>query len=164
MHKRTLLAALATAASTAFLAPSVSHAQDPKPQPQPPTPMPQPQPPTQTSKGEVAMQPSFGSLISALNSTAATNDKLKAMTTIDAANIQVVNVEDLAKGQDVEALNAALTKNEADVATLRSTLGANQTITDALKAKNPDLTAADVVATDVSADGKVIVYYWKKSQ
>jgi hypothetical protein len=160
MHKRTLLAALATAASTAFIAPSVSHAQDPKPQP--PTPM--PQPPTQTSKGEVAVQPSFGSLISALNSTAATNDKLKAMTTIDAANVQVVNVEDLTKGQDVEALNAALTKNEADVTALRTTLGTNQTITDALKAKNPDLTAADIVATDVSADGKVTVYYWKKSQ
>ena len=32
-----------------------------------------------------------------------------------------------------------------------------------LKGNTPALTADDVIATDVAADGKVTVYYWKKS-
>jgi phage baseplate assembly protein W len=149
MHNRTLLTALATAAAVAIATPSLSQAQKPTPQ---------------TSKGEVAMAPNFGSLISALNATSAQNDKLKAMTEITAANVQLVNVEDLLKGQNVEALNAALKTNEADITTLRTTLGANTSISGVLTANSVPLTAADVIATDVGADGKVVIYYWKKAQ
>lgn len=149
MHTRTLLSALATAAAIAIATPSLSQAQNP---------------PKQTSKGEVAMAPSFGSLISALNATSAQNDKLKAMTEVTAANVQLVNVEDLLKGNNVEALNAALKTNEADITTLRTTLGANTSITGVLTANSVPLSAADVIATDVGADGKVVIYYWKKAQ
>lgn len=147
MQKRTFLAALATAAAAAVVTPSLSQAQGKPPQ---------------TSKGEVAMAPNFGSLMSALNSTPAHNDKIKAMTDINAANVQLVNVEDLLKGNNVEALNAALKKNEADVSTLRTTLGANTAINGVLTANSTPLAASDVVAADVGADGKVILYYWKK--
>ena len=164
MHTRTLLTANATAAVAAIATPSLSQAQNP----------------TTTSKGEVAIAPSFGSLISAINSTSAHNDKIKAMTDLSAANVQLVNVADLLKGNNVEALNNALQKNEADIATLRTTLGANTTIasvlsTDSAKAattttdtttstaaKANAVTANDVIAVDVGADGKVILYYWKK--
>lgn len=148
MHKRTLLAVLTTAAVTAVVTPSVSGAQQP----------------TQTAKGEVAIQPNFGSLIFALNSTAAHNDKLKAMTELTAANVQLVNVEDLLKGNNVEALTNALQKNETDVTALRTTLGANTTITSTLTTNTVPLTTTDVIATDVGADGKVVVYFWKKAQ
>ena len=147
MHKRTLLAALAAAAITAVATPAVSHAQQQK-----------------ESKGEVAT-PSFGSLISAINSSKANSEKLTAMTTLTAENVQLVNVEDLLQGNNVEALNAALTKNEADVTALRTTVGGNATINDLITAKETaagKLAATDVVATDIGADGKVIVYYWKK--
>jgi hypothetical protein len=160
MHTRTLLAAIATAAVAAIATPSLSLAQNP----------------TTTSKGDVALAPSFGSLISAINATSARNDKIKAMTDLSATNVQLVNVEDLLKGNNVEALNAALQKNEADIATLRTTLGANTTITSVLTANAtpttttttpttaaaPAITANDIVAADVGADGKVILYYWKK--
>ena len=147
MHNRTLLAALATAAVVAVASPSVSHAQVP-----------------QTSKGEVALKPSFSSLITAINATAAQNDKIKAMTEVSAANVQLVNVEELLQGNDKAAFEAALTKNEADLTTLRTTLGANTGISGVLSANTPaPLTTADVVATDVAPDGKVVVYYWKKS-
>lgn len=144
MHKRTLLAALAAAAITAVATPAVSHAQQQK-----------------ESKGEVAT-PSFGSLISAINSSKANSEKLTAMTTLTAENVQLVNVQDLLQGNNVEALEAALTKNEADVSSLRTAVSSNTTITPLLEAKMPKVEAKDVVATDISADGKVIVYYWQK--
>jgi hypothetical protein len=146
MDNRTLLAAFATAAVVAIASPSASHAQVP-----------------QTSKGEVAMKPSFGSLISAINASAAQNEKIKAMTEVPAASVTLVNVEDLLQGNSVEALDAALKKNEADVATLRTTLGANTGINGVLTANTPAaLAPADVIATDVAPDGKVTVFYWKK--
>ena len=148
MQKRTFLAAIATAAAVAVATPSVSQAQDTT---------------RATSKGEVAIAPNFGSLISAINSASAHNDKLKAMTDITAANVQLVNVEDLLKGNNAEALTNALKKNETDITALRTTLGANTALSGVMTANATPVTPADVVAADVAADGKVVVYYWKKS-
>jgi hypothetical protein len=164
MQTRTLLAATAVAAMTAIATPSVSRAQDTTAK-------------KQTSKGEVAMSaPNFGSLISAINSSSKHNDAIKGLTDVNAANVQLVNVEDLLKGNDVNALNNALQKNQADITTLQTTLGANSTINAAITAttlpsavaatdstaKAATLTPSDVVAADVTADGKVVLYYWKK--
>ena len=148
MQNRTLLSALPAAAVVAIATPSISHAQDTT---------------KKESKGEVAMAPSFSSLMSALNSTAAQNAKLTAMTEITAANVQLVSVDSLVTSTHADSLKSALKTNEADVATLRKTLGANTALTTILKGNTPTLTADDVIATDVAADGKVTVYYWKKS-
>jgi len=150
MQNRTLLSALAAAAVVAIATPSISQAQDTT---------------KKVSTGEVAMAPSFSSLMSALNSAAAQNAKWTAMTTpITAENVQLVNAESLLQGNDVAAFKTALKTNEADVATLRKTLGANTALATILKGNAPELTADDVIATDVSADGKATVYYWKKSE
>jgi hypothetical protein len=148
MQNRTLLSALAAAAVVAIATPSISQAQDTT---------------KKVSTGEVAMAPSFSSLMSALNSTAAQNAKLTAMTEITAANVQLVSVDSLVTSTNADSLKSALKTNEADVATLRKTLGANTALTTILKGNTPTLTADDVIATDVAADGKVTVYYWKKS-
>ena len=148
MQKRTLLAALVTAAATAIVTPSISQAQDTT---------------RATSKGEVAMAPSVTTLISAINSASEQNDKLKAMTEVSAANVQLVNVADLVKASDSTTVSAALTKNETDLAALRTTLGANTALSGVLSANTTPLTSADVVAADVGADGKVVIYYWKKA-
>jgi hypothetical protein len=149
MKNRTLLSALATAAVVAIATPSISQAQDTT---------------KKVSTGEVALAPSFSSLMSALNSAAAQNAKWTAMTTeLTAANVQLVNVDSLVTSTNADSLKAALKTNEADVATLRKTLGANTALTTILKGNTPELTADDVIATDVAADGKVTVYYWKKS-
>jgi len=156
MTTRTLLAAVATAALAAVVTPSLSFAQDTT---------------TKTSKGEVAMSaPNFGSLISAINASAKHNDHLKGMTTVNATDVQLVNVADLLKGNDASALTNALTKNQSDIESLRTTLGANNTInglitgTPAPGATSADakLSTADIVAADVGADGKIVLYYWKK--
>jgi hypothetical protein len=158
MQTRTLLAAVATAAIAAIVTPSLSSAQDTTTK--------------KTSAGEVAMRPSFGSLISAINSSSATNAKVQALTTVNAADVQLVNVEDLLKGNDVQALNNALTKNQADITALRTTLGGSQAFSTVLATADTSASAAssmsmkpaakDVVAADVSPDGKVTLYYWKK--
>jgi len=148
MHKRTLLTALAAAAIAAVATPTVSFAQQQK-----------------ESKGEVATAPSFGSLMSAINSQAAHNEKLKAATTLTAENVQLVNVEDLLKGNNVEALNNALSKSDTAATTaLRTAVTENATITNALTTNTAKLEAKDVIASEVTPEGKVIVYYWKKTQ
>ena len=152
MQTRTLLAALTAAAIAAVVTPARSNAQD-----------------TTTSKGEVAMRPNFGSLISAINASSTHTDKIKGMTDLSASNVQLVNVEDLLKGNDVNALNNALTKNQSSIDSLRTTLGANTTINglitstaSSMATDAPKLTANDVVAADVTDDGHVVLYYWKK--
>ena len=82
MQTRTLFAAVAAAAIAAVVTPSLSAAQDTTAKK------------TTVSKGEVAMQPSFSSLISAINMGTASSDKIKALTTVNAADVQFVNVED----------------------------------------------------------------------
>jgi len=148
MQKRTFLAALATAAAVAVVTPSISQAQDTT---------------RATSKGEVALAPSFTSLMTAISSTSANTAKLKAMTDIAAANVQLVNVQDLLKDNSSDSLTATLKQNDADITALRTTLGANTALAGVLTANTTPLTANDVVAADVTADGKVVLYYWKKS-
>jgi hypothetical protein len=157
MQTRTLLAAVATAAVAAIVTPSLSSAQDTTTK--------------KSSAGEVAIKPSFGSLISAINSSSANTAKLRALTTVNATDVQLVNVEDLLKGNDVQALNNALTKNQTDIDALRTALGGNQAFSTVLATADTSAAAAamsmkpaakDVVAADVSPDGKVTLYYWKK--
>ena len=160
MQTRTLLTAVATAAFAAIVTPSLSTAQDTTAKK------------TTVSKGEVAMQPSFGSLISALNSSTANADKLKSLTTVNAADVQFVNVEDLLKGNDVSALNNALSKNKEGIDALRTALGGNPAIglllapdsaaATAMPSASAKPSAKDIVAADVSADNKLVLYYWKK--
>jgi hypothetical protein len=157
MRTRTLLAAVATAAIAAMVTPSLSSAQD--------TTVKKPT----ISKGEVAMAPSFSSLISSINSSTANADKIKSLTTVNAADVQFVNVEDLIKGNDPKAVSDALSKNKDGVDALRTALGSNPALGLLLapdSAATPGMSAKpaakDVVAADVSSDNKVVLYYWKK--
>src|SRR6476469_10137510 len=111
MQKRTLLAAVAAAAIAAIVTPSLSSSQDT----------------TQktVSKGAVAMQPSYSSLISAISSGTANADKIKALTSVNASDVQFVNVQDLLRGNSPDSLNALLSKNEDNVEAVRKAVGSN---------------------------------------
>ena len=165
MQTRTLLAAVATAAIAAMVTPSISSAQDTTKK--------------AVSKGEVAIQPSYSSLISAISLGSANADKIKALTSVNASDVQFVNVEDLLAGNSPDSLKAVLSKNEDNIEALRKALGSNQALglllasdtpapvtTDTTKAPMPSMSmkpsAKDVVAADVSSDNKVVLYYWKK--
>jgi len=168
MQKRTLLAAVAAAAIAAIVTPSLSNAQDTTKK--------------TVSKGEVAMQPSYSSLISAISSGTANADKIKALTSVNASDVQFVNVDDLLAGNSPDSLTAVLSKNEDNIEALQKALGSNPALglllassdSAAAKVTPPAATpmpsmsakpsAKDVVAADVSADNKVVLYYWKKHQ
>jgi len=167
MQNRTLLAAVATAAIAAMVTPSISSAQDTTAKK------------TTVSKGEVAMQPSYSSLISAISLGSANADKIKALTSVNAADVQFVNVEDLLAGNSPDSLKAVLSKNEDNIEALRKALGSNQALglllasespatvtTDTTKTPMPSMSMKpspkDIVAADVSSDNKVVLYYWKK--
>ena len=168
MQKRTLLAAVAAAAIAAIVTPSLSSAQDTTKK--------------TVSKGEVAMQPSYSSLISAISSGTANADKIKALTSVNASDVQFVNVDDLLAGNSPDSLKAILSKNEDNIEALQKALGSNPALglllassdSAAAKVTPPAATpmpsmsakpsAKDVVAADVSADNKVVLYYWKKHQ
>jgi hypothetical protein len=171
MQTRTLLAAVATAAIAAMVTPSLSSAQDTTTKK------------TTESKGEVAIQPSFSSLIAAINAGKTNVDKINALTSVNASDVQFVNVEDLVKGNDTQALKDALSKNEDGVEALQKALGTNPALglllasDNAAKSTTMDTTAKsttsmpgmsmkpsakDVVAADVTSDNKVVLYYWKK--
>jgi len=168
MQKRTLLAAVAAAAIAAIVTPSLSNAQDTTKK--------------TVSKGEVAMQPSYSSLISAISSGTANADKIKALTSVNASDVQFVNVDDLLAGNSPDSLKAILSKNEDNIEAVQKALGSNTALglllassdSAAAKVTPPAATpmpsmsakpsAKDVVAADVSADNKVVLYYWKKHQ
>jgi hypothetical protein len=173
MQNRTLLAAIAAAAIAAVATPSISAAQDTTVK-------------KTESRGEVAMQPSYSSLISAISMGSTNADKIKALTSVNASDVQFVNVQDLLAGNSPDSLNAVISKNEDNIEALRKALGSNQalglllgsdsaatataatTTTDTTKTPTmPGMShakpsAKDVVAADVTSDNKVVLYYWKK--
>ena len=167
MQTRTLFAAVAAAAIAAIATPSLSNAQDTTKK--------------TVSKGEVALQPSYSSLISAISLGSANADKIKALTSVNASDVQFVNVEDLLAGNSPDSLKAVISKNEDNIEALRKALGSNPALglllasdkaapvspTDTTKMAMPSMSAKpsakDVVAADVSADNKVVLYYWKKA-
>jgi hypothetical protein len=98
-------------------------------------------------------QPNFGTLISSINATSETNTELAALQSVP--DVNVVQVDDL-KGADSSALENAISKNEDDIATLRSTIESNSTLNAALEAENVEV--SDIVAAQVDASGSLTVF------
>lgn len=118
---------------------------------------------TTVAKGEVAQPHTFVSLISAVNATPATVEALKARTAIKETEIKLVNASPLIEGTSDSALTAALEKNAKDIEQLRTVLGAQSVITEALAKTDPKLTIADVIAADVHVDGTIDLFYRPKA-
>jgi hypothetical protein len=111
---------------------------------------------TQPKEGERAGQPNWGTLMSSINNTSSEVTELQGLKNLTPTNVQVVNVSDLAKGNNMEALHNALQRHDADITKLRTALGANTVITQQLKSKN--IAANRVVAIDVDPTGTVYVF------
>jgi hypothetical protein len=111
---------------------------------------------TQPKEGERAGQPNWGTLMSSINNSSTEVTELQGLKNLTATNVQVVNVSDLAKGNNMEALHNALQRHDADITKLRTAVGANTVITQQLKSKN--IAANRVVAIDVDPTGTVYVF------
>jgi hypothetical protein len=115
------------------------------------------------AKGEVAQPHTFVSLVAAVNATPATVEALKARAAIKETEVKLVNAAPLITNESDSALTAALEKNAKDIEQLRSVLGAQAAITDALAKADPKLTIADVIAADVHVDGSIDLFYRPKA-
>ena len=96
----------------------------------------------------------FGQVISSIQASKTGATQIEGITEVKSVN--VVKVNDLAKGENMTALDNAVTKNEADITSLRSALTANTTVNTALTQANVNVAA--VVAADVGSDGVLTVY------
>lgn len=101
-----------------------------------------------------ASNANFGQVISSIQASKTGATQIQGITEVKSVN--VVKVNDLAKGENMTALDNAVTKNEADITSLRSALSANTTVNTALTNANVDVAA--VVAADVGSDGVLTVY------
>lgn len=118
---------------------------------------------TTVAKGEVAQPHTFVSLVAAVNATPATLEALKARSEIKQADVKLVNATPLITGESDSALAAALEKNAKDIEQLRSVLGAQAAITEALTKADPKLTIADVIAANIHVDGSIDLFYRPKA-
>ena len=101
-----------------------------------------------------ASNANFGQVISSIQASKTGATQIQSITEVKSVN--VVKVNDLAKGENMTALDNAVTKNEADITSLRSALTANTTVNTALA--NASVDVAAVVAADVGSDGVLTVY------
>ena len=101
-----------------------------------------------------ASNANFGQVISSIQASKTEATQIQSITEVKSVN--VVKVADLAKGENMTALDNAVTKNEADITSLRSALTANTTVNTALA--NASVDVAAVVAADVGSDGVLTVY------
>ena len=105
---------------------------------------------------QVTGQGNFGNLISALNNIAVEITELNALNNLTVSNVRVVNVQDVLKGNNVEALNNALNRNKVEVAKLTNVLNNNTVLTDFLKQNN--IAVSRVIAIDVLSGGGVTLF------
>ncbi len=129
------------------------------------TPQTPPQAVPNTAVG-TAGQPNFGQLISSLNNMRAEIAKVQAMNGGSANNIRPVNVAALS-GADPTALNNAVTKNQAQLNSLRSALNrvtvttsANERISVAQFLADNKINLNQVVGADVN-NGMLVLFYQK---
>ena len=96
----------------------------------------------------------FGTVMSSIKAGKTNVGAITGLTAVSKVN--VVKVSDLAKGNNMQALDKAITDNQADITGLQTAISGNT----ALKAKldAEQVQASSVVAADVEADGSVTVY------
>lgn len=103
-----------------------------------------------------AGQVTSGNLIAALNNTAVQIRNLEALNNLTVSDVRVVNVQDVLNGNNVEAFNNALNRNNVEIITLRNTLNNNEVIKNVLNNNNVEI--GQVVAVDVLSGGDVILF------
>jgi hypothetical protein len=101
-----------------------------------------------------ASNANFGQVISSIQASKTEASEIQALTTVK--NVNVVKVSDLAKGENMTALDQAVTKNEGDITSLRTAMTANTAVNTALTDAKVDVST--IVAADISGDGELTVF------
>lgn len=101
-----------------------------------------------------ATKANFGQVISSIQASKMKASSIKSVTEVK--SVTVVKIADLAKGENMTALDNAVTKNDADIVALRAAMTSNTAVDTALQGAGVDVQT--VVAADISSDNTLTVY------
>jgi hypothetical protein len=96
----------------------------------------------------------FDSLIASIKADSTNVGAISSLTTV--GSVTVVRANDLAKGENMQALQQAIDENHAAVTDLQAAIAANPALKAKLDAQN--IAASSIVAADVGQDGSLTVY------
>jgi hypothetical protein len=116
---------------------------------------------TLVSRGDVAKAPSFDGLISAMTKTTGTVDELLKKQTISEDEIMVVDTKPLLEGKGDEMLKIQLERNKDGIKQLQEVLSKHPAVEARLKKESADPSVSEVIAAEMTADGKIQLYYRK---
>jgi hypothetical protein len=103
-----------------------------------------------------AEQANFGNLISALNNISAQVADVEVIDDITVGDVNVVNVEDVLNGNNINALNNALNRNDVDIEILQDAIQNNDVLNNVLN--NANINIQDVVSIEVLSGGDIVVF------
>jgi hypothetical protein len=163
MMHRTVTALAATAILAWYAVPAFAQEAPGSPQPaasaQPPATNPNRTATIQTVQPQP--QANYGQLVAALNRTHGVIAQLRAMNTLTTNNLHIVKVQTIVTPDNMAAFNAAVARNQTQLAALRQQLAStrvtattdNSTITLAQFLTDNKIAPSQVVAVDVNAAG-----------
>jgi len=96
----------------------------------------------------------FETLVSSIRADSTNVGAISALTTV--GSLEVVRAVDLAKGDDMQALEKAINDNQAAISGLQAAMTANPAVKAKLDAKN--VAASAILAADIAPDGSLTVY------
>lgn len=96
----------------------------------------------------------LGTVMSAIEASRSTATAIQAMTTV--GSVHVVKVSDIVNGGDKQALDKAVSDNEADMTGVQAAIMANSALKKQIDAQTVGISA--IVAASIAADGAVTVF------
>lgn len=96
----------------------------------------------------------LGTVMSAIEASRSTATAIQAMTTV--GSVQIVKLSDIVSGSDKQALDKAVSDNEADITGVQAAIMANSALKKQIDAQTVDTSA--IVAASIGADGAVTVF------
>lgn len=113
-------------------------------------------------KDSVDATAQFGRLIAALSTIDVNTARFTGITGLKPEQITLVDVRNLLRGDNQQALEQALGKSEAQLTGMRNALQNSMVLRDLLVAK--DMPMAQVIAVDVSADGSSATVFYRPQE
>ena len=116
---------------------------------------------TLVSRGDVAMKPTFESLVAAMTNAKTTIDELLKRQTIVDSNLVIVDAKPLLEGKGEEMLKIQQDRSKGDIKQLQEILEKHGAVKDRLKKESASPDVDDIIAAEVLKDGRIQLYYIK---
>jgi hypothetical protein len=116
---------------------------------------------TLVSRGDVAMKPTFESLVSAMTNAKTTNDELLKRQTIVDSNLVIVDAKPLLEGKGEEMLKIQQDRSKGDIKLLQEILEKHGAVKARLKKESASPDVDDIIAAELLKDGRIQLYYIK---